>query len=283
MISIRSVTACLLACLLASCESREDFESGTRLVFGFDPLDSLLPTDEIQQRSKETIAKRLESYGLRQYRVRAEGEDRVVVEVAGDETTVELVKPVLVSMGRLSFTLEKDGKTSDDELSLYEATERKYNEARRAWIRKQRGTSTTQDSESSKSLPPRPEYVVRKDADGKKFVLESNKNSSVSGDLLKSAKPVFTERGMPAIGFSLNPEGAERMAAITGENIGRRIAFVLDDVVIQSPTSQGRISGEGRITGDFTRTDVQKTVHILRGGALPVPLELREVKAFGKE
>lgn len=70
---------------------------------------------------------------------------------------------------------------------------------------------------------------------------------------LKSAAVAKGWHGQPQIDFSLSPDGKERFAKITGQNIGRRLAIVIDGQLITAPTIQSRITGgQGQITGSFT-------------------------------
>jgi len=84
------------------------------------------------------------------------------------------------------------------------------------------------------------------------------------------------------VGFRLNPQGARIFARFTGENIGRRIAIVLDDKVRSAPVVQTRIpGGEGRITGLDTDEEASDLAIILRAGALPAPLGIIEERTVG--
>ncbi|HEX7019965.1 MAG TPA: hypothetical protein VF159_08150, partial [Gemmatimonadaceae bacterium] len=78
------------------------------------------------------------------------------------------------------------------------------------------------------------------------------KVAAVSGNDLRSAKVGPDENGQPAVHFSLKPEGARKFGRVTGENIGRRLAIILDNRVQSAPVIEGRISDEGRISGSFT-------------------------------
>ena len=71
--------------------------------------------------------------------------------------------------------------------------------------------------------------------------------SVVTGRDLRNARPSLDENNLPAIGFSLNSDGARKFGAATEANIGRQLAIVLDGRVQSAPTIQSRISDEGRI------------------------------------
>jgi protein-export membrane protein SecD len=84
------------------------------------------------------------------------------------------------------------------------------------------------------------------------------------------------------VNFRLNRQGAIIFARFTGENIGRRIAIVLDERVRSAPAVQGKIpSGEGRITGMGTDDEAADLAIVLRAGALPAPVSIVEERTVG--
>ncbi len=84
------------------------------------------------------------------------------------------------------------------------------------------------------------------------------------------------------VGFQLDREGALIFSRFTGDNIGRRIAIVLDEMVSSAPVVQSKIpGGEGRITGRFTDEEANDLAIVLRAGALPAPVEIIEERTVG--
>ncbi len=84
------------------------------------------------------------------------------------------------------------------------------------------------------------------------------------------------------VGFTLDREGALLFSRFTGDNIGRRIAIVLDDKVASAPVVQSKIpGGEGRITGSFTDDEASDLAIVLRAGALPAPVKIIEERTIG--
>jgi len=103
----------------------------------------------------------------------------------------------------------------------------------------------------------------------------------VSGNQLRNARPTLDEYNKPAVGFTLDQEGARRFAQFTGANIGRRVAIVLDGRVESAPTIESRIAGDGRITNVGTQQEVQDLSLILKSGALPASLTYLEERTVG--
>jgi preprotein translocase subunit SecD len=107
------------------------------------------------------------------------------------------------------------------------------------------------------------------------------KVAAVTGRDLRNAKPTLDENGRPAVGFSLNQDGARKFGKATGENIGRRLAIILDGRVQSAPVIEDRIFDEGRISGTFTQQEVQDLSLVLRSGALPASLIYLEERTVG--
>jgi preprotein translocase subunit SecD len=89
------------------------------------------------------------------------------------------------------------------------------------------------------------------------------------------------ENNLPAVGFTLNSSGAAAFARVTGENIGRFLAIVLDKTVQSAPRIEGRIASDGQIAGGFTQQEAQDLALILRSGALPATLTYLQEQTIG--
>jgi preprotein translocase subunit SecD len=105
----------------------------------------------------------------------------------------------------------------------------------------------------------------------------------MTGVHLQSASVGFDpQTGAPVIQFSLTSEGAKIFADYTSRNVGKFLTITLDKRVISSPRIQGPIpSGNGQITGSFTREQAQSLVVQLSYGALPVPLKVLSSRTVG--
>lgn len=97
----------------------------------------------------------------------------------------------------------------------------------------------------------------------------------LTGESLVDAQVETDSYGRPMVGFKLNAEGGKRFGIITGDNIGRNLAIILDSKVYSAPTIQGRIpGGSGVITGSFSDEEARDLALVLRAGALPAPLKV---------
>ena len=104
---------------------------------------------------------------------------------------------------------------------------------------------------------------------------------AVTGQDLRSAKPTIDENNQPAVAFSLTNDGARKFGKVTGENVGRLLAIVMDNRVISAPRIEQRITTDGRIHGSFTTDQVNDLSLVLRTGALPASLTYLQETVIG--
>jgi len=84
------------------------------------------------------------------------------------------------------------------------------------------------------------------------------------------------------VSFTLNSEGARRFRRVTGQNVGRALAIILDERVVSAPRIAGRIpSGRGQITGAFTDEEARDLAIVLQAGALPAPIKIIQEMTVG--
>jgi len=96
----------------------------------------------------------------------------------------------------------------------------------------------------------------------------------LTGDRLKEAKVGIDQYNKPDVSISFDSEGAKIFDRITGENVGKQLAIVLDGVVHSAPRIQDRISGgNAQITGNFTHDEAAKLAIVLRE-SLPAPMKI---------
>jgi preprotein translocase subunit SecD len=107
------------------------------------------------------------------------------------------------------------------------------------------------------------------------------KNVPVTGRDLKTARTQKGQLGEPTIGFSFSPEGATKFGQLTGANVGRQLAIVLDNKVQSAPRINSRIDDQGVIEGNFTPQSAADLALVLRSGSLPASLTTLEERTVG--
>ncbi|MDR9364494.1 MAG: protein translocase subunit SecD [Balneolaceae bacterium] len=105
----------------------------------------------------------------------------------------------------------------------------------------------------------------------------------LTGDVISEARVAFEPTTNAAeVSMSMNAEGARRWSRITGANIGRPVAIVLDGYIYSYPTVQNKINnGQSSISGLGGVEEAEDLVNILLSGALPAPLDIIEERTVG--
>ncbi|MBI2486894.1 MAG: protein translocase subunit SecD [Deltaproteobacteria bacterium] len=218
---------------------------------------------ELQKRAidqvKETIENRVLEFGLVEPTIQRAGADRILIQVPGASTKDrERIINIIKRAAVLEFKIVKDaGPNQEALLGKYGAES--PDELQAQGLRLHPG-DTGQENE-------------------KFFITESG--AQVTGQYLSDARLVFDEYGRPAVGFSFRGEGATKFGQLTGENVGKRLAIVLDGTIKSAPVIQERISSQGRITGNFSIDEAKDLALVLRSGALPVPVDVEQEQTVG--
>lgn len=98
-------------------------------------------------------------------------------------------------------------------------------------------------------------------------------------DLVRAQVQQDTRTGSFAVGLSLTSEGAKKFEDATAKFLGQPIAIYLDDELISNPVVQTVITGgQAQITGRFTAKEAARLADLLNGGALPIKLNVVEVR-----
>ncbi|MEB2776520.1 protein translocase subunit SecDF [Algoriphagus sp. D3-2-R+10] len=104
----------------------------------------------------------------------------------------------------------------------------------------------------------------------------------LEGDVVTDARQTLDQTSRPAVSMQMNADGARKWRKLTAENIGRRIAVVLDDYVYTAPVVNGEIpSGQSEIAGNFSLQEAQDLANILKSGSLPAPTQIVEESIIG--
>ncbi len=112
-----------------------------------------------------------------------------------------------------------------------------------------------------------------------------SKRIVLSGENLIDAKPrMDTQNNQTVVSFNLDRVGTKKFAKATSNNVGKKLAIILDNKIISAPTIQEPIvGGSGQITGDFTFQSATDMALLLRSGALPAPLNIIEERTVGPD
>jgi preprotein translocase subunit SecD len=208
----------------------------------------------------QTIERRVNELGVAEPIVaRQGGQDQILVQLPG-VSDVQRAKDIIRSTALLELKFVEQGPFSSEE-----DARKAYNNVLPPDMLIVPGSG---DGAAAAGTPATMYYVVRR-------------ASVVTGRDLRNARPTLDENNLPAVGFSLNAEGARKFGTATEQNIGRQLAIILDNRVFSAPVVQSRISDEGRISGAFTQQEAQDLSLVLRSGALPASLTYLEERTVG--
>ncbi|WP_457633310.1 protein translocase subunit SecD [Oceanithermus desulfurans] len=127
--------------------------------------------------------------------------------------------------------------------------------------------------------------IVKQEAQGKartELTLDDLGPVELKGSDLVDARVQFDRFNRPEVALEFTPEGAKKFADLTRNNIGRRLAIVLDGTIYSAPNIKTAITdGRAVITGINDLDEATQIALVLRSGSLPVPLHVEEVRAIG--
>ncbi len=195
----------------------------------------------------EIVRRRIDETGTNEPSIQQQGADRIIVQLPGLDDPSR-IKKLLGKTAKLTFQLAHP--------SIFPEDLDKDSKAPPGFVKLQ-----------DDKIPDR-YYMI-------------NKRVMVSGEMLKDASPTFDRNNSPSVSFQLSALGGKKFGRVTGKNIGRAFAIVLDGKVVSAPVIQTQIFSTGQITGSFTVQETNDLALVLRSGALPAPMVILEERSVG--
>src|SRR5438093_1210047 len=219
-------------------------------------IQNQLRTDSVVQ-ARQTIERRVNELGVAEPSIAEQGQngDQILVQLPG-VTDVEHAKEIIRSTGLLELKIVEQGPAPNKEALMV----------------------NNQVPDGMDIVPGASTGAV---ADAGTVYYLVKKAAAVTGQDLRNARPSVDENNRPAVSFTLSSDGGRKFGKVSGENVGRQLAIILDGKVQSAPTLESRITTEGRITGSFTQEEVQNLSLILRSGALPAQLTYLQERTIG--
>jgi preprotein translocase subunit SecD len=216
--------------------------------------------DQAVRQAIETIRNRVDALGVAEPVIQRQGTDRVVVELPGVDDPSR-VKEIIGTTGLLELKIvdDKGGPYSSAEEAL-----KNYGGQIPPDLELVEGFSEDAEARTRSIV----HYVLRRVA-------------AVNGRDLKNARVGHDRYNQPAVEFFLNAQGAEKFAKVTGDNIGKHLAIVLDKRVQSAPNIKSQIKDNGIIEGNFTAEKADALALVLRSGALPAEMIVLEERTVG--
>ena len=109
-----------------------------------------------------------------------------------------------------------------------------------------------------------------------------DRRAPLTGDVIVNARQDYDQMGRVEVSMSINSDGAKTWRRLTGDNVGKQIAIVLDDYVYSYPNVNGEIpNGQSSITGIGDIDEAKDLANILKAGKLPAPARIVEEDVVG--
>jgi preprotein translocase subunit SecD len=233
-----------------------NIEGGGNYSFTLKPNIERDLREQTVEQTLQTIDRRVNALGVTEPSIARQSEsDQILVQLPG-VSDVGRAKEIMGKTAVLEFKLVEAGPAAREDLL------RQYNGNLPGDLEILPGSASASDTSGSSF------FVVKKVA-------------PVTGQDLRVAKPGLDENNQPAVHFELKADGAQKFGKLSGENIGRYLAIVLDNRVISAPRLEGRITDQGRISGGFTSETANDLALTLRSGALPASLTYLDEEVVG--
>ena len=245
--------------------------AGQNLVLAMSEKDKAAIKDNAANQALETIRNRIDQFGVSEPTIQRQGENEIVVQLPG-------VKDPKRAIDLIGKTAQLEFKLLDEESPLAAQLPQSVAPSEEEDILKQFADKVPADDEILfEKKVNRETGVVRK------LPILLKKQAVMTGDLLSEAKVSLDSRfSEPYVSMTFNEEGAKRFDEITGANIKKRMAIILDNTVYSAPVIQDRISGgNAQITGNFNMDEAKDLSIVLKAGALPAPLKMLQNVTVG--
>jgi preprotein translocase subunit SecD len=221
--------------------------------------------DSAINQALETIRNRIDQFGVAEPLIQRQGLKQIVVQLPGIKDP-KLAKDLIKQTALLEF------KMLDDE------GQRKVDLPGRIQKGKDREEALQKQFEGK--VPEEDQILFERvvDKDGSQEYLIPylvKKRVMLAGDVLSDARVSIGQFNEPYVSVTFDAKGAREFDRITGENVKKRMAIVLDNTIYSAPVIQERITGgRAQITGTFSMEEANNLAIVLRAGALPAPLKI---------
>jgi preprotein translocase subunit SecD len=233
--------------------SAENTPEGTRVLLTMDQKEVTELRNMAVGQGLETIRNRIDQFGVREPDIRPEAGDRILVQLPGIRNPQEAINLI--------------GKTAVLEFKLVAQN------------------VTDQEIQENKLPPGVKLYPMRpSDRNSRETKLALEDKTVFTGQYITNARVEIGGRsfGEAHISVNFDPQGAKIFERLTADNVGRKLAIILDGVVYSDPVIKERIpNGTAVIEGSYTDEEAKVLAIALRTGRLPAPVKILEQRTVG--
>ena len=203
----------------------------------------------------ETIRNRVDQFGVAEPSIQQQGDNRILVQLPGVQDP-ERAKALIGKTALLEFRM------LDEQADPARAAQGAVPEGSEVLYQRRVNKETGQEQK----VP----FVVQK------------RTLLTGADLSTARVSIDQNTSEPYVSLEFNAAGARAFAEITEQNVGKRLAIILDGNVHSAPVIREKIpSGQAQITGGFTTDEATDLAIVLRAGALPAPVQSLEERTVG--
>jgi preprotein translocase subunit SecD len=241
----------------------ESAASANRLVWEIREVEAKRIKDSAINQALETIRNRIDQFGVAEPMVQRQGLKQIVVQLPGVKEP-KRARDLIKETALLEFKmLDEDNQPKldlparipkDKEADVLKQVEGKLPEGDQILFER----AFEKDSGREYRIP----YLVKK-------------RVMLTGDVLSDARVSIGQFNDPYVSITFDAKGGREFERITGDNVKKRMAVVLDNTIYSAPVIQDRITGgRAQITGTFSTQEANDLAIVLRAGALPAPLKI---------
>ena len=246
-------------------------ETTGRLVYKLSDNEARRIKESAIDQALETIRNRIDQFGVAEPTIHRQAENEIVVQLPGVKDPKRAVD-IIGKTAQLEFKLVDDDAKVAAELPQFILPGEEEN------LLMQFAGRIPEDDEILFE-----KRVNRETGAVTKMPILLKKQAVLTGDLLSDARVDIDSRFNESyVSISFNTAGAKIFDEVTGANVKKRLAIILDNVVYSAPVIQERISGgHAQITGRFSMEDAKDLSIVLKSGALPAPLKMLQNVTVG--
>lgn len=265
-------------------------ESDSSLTYKYFDAYMIENKNRVIQQAIETIRNRVDEFGVSEPSISQQGSDRILIQLPG-EADAEKAKALINTAAKLDFMLVEE--KSPDEIQAWVADAEKAGGYSLATVKNYTEYVQRINKDLAAKLPEKTIVLFEKPDNAQSMEVAKipflvRTDSGLDGGALDDAFVSFDQYGGPEVALRFNAVGANLFKNLTGKNVGRRMAVVLDKVIKTAPNIQTEIgNGSAVITlgrGGNRQKSMEEAKMIatsLRAGALPASLEQLEERRVG--
>jgi len=246
-------------------------ESGQMVTLTLNDKERTFIKDNAANQALETIRNRIDQFGVAEPTIHRQGINEIVVQLPGVKDP-QRARDLIGKTALLEFKIVNDESQVASQLPSSVAP----------------GDEEKILSQFADKIPADSQILFEKKVNREtgavtKFPILVKKDAMLTGALLSEAKVTLdTQFSTPHVSIAFNPEGARRFEEVTGANVKKRLAIVLDNTVYSAPVIQEKIAGgSAQITGSFGMEEAKDLSIVLKAGALPAPLTMLQNVTVG--